>query len=265
MIPSAPGHASSPDAIVVKNLAKTFGLSESPVVALKDISFSIKEGQFTTLVGPSGCGKSTLLQIVGGLVPPSKGEVFICGQQISGPRPADTAMVFQDSLLLPWKAAWENVAFPLSLRGVDQKTSRARAQELLKLVGLAEFADAYPSQLSGGMRQRVSIARGLAPDPKILLMDEPFAALDEQTRIRMGAELLRIWDQTKKTIFFITHGLTEAIFLADEVLVMKARPGRITERITVELPRPRTIDMIGGAYFGSLRNHIWHELADEPE
>lgn len=260
---SAADHGSAHDLIAVRNLTKSFGRPENPVIALQDVSFSIREGQFTTLVGPSGCGKSTLLQIVGGLVPPSTGEVLISGQKLLGPCPKDIAMVFQDALLLPWKAAWENVAFPLSLRGASQTSSRARADELLKLVGLAEFAESYPSQLSGGMRQRVSIARGLAADPRILLMDEPFAALDEQTRIRMGGELLRIWEQTRKTIFFITHGLTEAIFLADEIMVMKARPGRITERITVELPRPRTFDMIGGAYFGTLRNHIWNQLADE--
>lgn len=257
------GGVSSHHSIIVSNLGKSFGRPDNPVVALQDVSFSVKEGQFTTLVGPSGCGKSTLLQIVGGLVPPSSGEITVSGQKLSGPRPADIAMVFQDALLLPWKVAWENVSFPLALRGVDRKVSRARAEELLKLVGLADFSESYPSQLSGGMRQRVSIARGLATDPRILLMDEPFAALDEQTRIRMGGELLRIWEQTRKTILFITHGLTEAIFLADEILVMKARPGRVTERITVELPRPRTFDMIGGAYFGSLRNHIWNELAGD--
>jgi NitT/TauT family transport system ATP-binding protein len=253
------------EAASISRLAKVYESDSAPLVALQDISFSLKKGQFTTLVGPSGCGKSTLLQIMGGLVAPSQGEITIFGFRLAGPRPADVAIVFQEALLLPWKTALENIAFPLTLQGRKSKQSLERAKQLLELVGLADFGDRYPRELSGGMRQRIAIARALAPNPRLLLMDEPFAALDEQTRTRMGGELLRIWEQTKQTIFFITHGLTEAIFLADEVLVMQTKPGRIVERIRVELPRPRTFDMMGTEYFGRLRNHIWTQLAETGE
>jgi NitT/TauT family transport system ATP-binding protein len=251
----------SDDVIAVRSLNKTFGAAGMRV--LDDISFAVPSGRFVTLVGPSGCGKSTLMQIVAGLVPASDGEILIDGEPLVGPRPASTGIVFQDALLLPWKTAAQNVEFPLALRRGDAARRRARALEMLALVGLADFADRYPHELSGGMRQRVAIARGLVEDPKILLMDEPFAALDEQTRTKMGGELLQIWERSRKTILFITHGLTEAIFLADTVLVMQARPGRIVERIDVDLPRPRTYDMIGSEYFGKLRNRIWHLLSEQ--
>src|ERR1700731_3607464 len=172
-------------------------------------------GRFVTLVGPSGCGKSTLLQILAGLISATRGEVRIAGEPIRAPMPDKIGMVFQDPTLLPWKTALANVEFPLDLRGIDRATRRKRCSELLKLVGLGEFADNYPHELSGGMRQRVAIARGLAPDPRLMLMDEPFAALDEQTRTRMGHDLLEIWEKTRKTVFFITHSLTEAIYLRD--------------------------------------------------
>jgi NitT/TauT family transport system ATP-binding protein len=172
--------------------------------------------------------------------------------------------MFQDAWLLPWKTARENIEFPLALRKVSPRERRDRAMKLLELVGLTSAADRFPDQLSGGMRQRVAIARSLAQKPKVLLMDEPFAALDEQTRTRMGNELLQIWEESGGTVVFVTHGLTEAIYLADVVHVMGARPGRMIERIEVELPRPRTIDMIGSEYFGRLRNRIWHLIADTP-
>jgi len=171
--------------------------------------------------------------------------------------------VFQDAWLLPWKTAIENVEFPLALRGVAAAQRRARALPLLELVGLLRSADRYPDELSGGMRQRVAIARCLVQEPRVLLMDEPFAALDEQTRTRMGNELLQIWAKSGGTVVFVTHGLTEAIYLADEVFVMAARPGRIIERMTVDLPRPRSIDMIGSEAFGRMRNHIWHLIVED--
>jgi len=243
-------------------VSKLFGSSSGPVQALADISFSVGSGEFVTVVGPSGCGKSTLLQILAGLVPASSGTIVLDGQTIDGPRPDKVGVVFQDAWLLPWKTAIENIEFPLALRGVPTAERRARSQALLDLVGLGDSARRYPHELSGGMKQRVAIARGLVQEPSVLLMDEPFAALDEQTRTRMGAELLQIWERSGRTILFITHGLAEAIYLADVVLVMAANPGRIVERIPVTLPRPRTIDMIGSEAFGRLRNHIWHLISD---
>jgi NitT/TauT family transport system ATP-binding protein len=214
------------------------------------------------LVGPSGCGKSTLLQILAGLVPASTGRVLIEGRPVTGPSPGKVGVMFQDAWLLPWKTALENVEFPLALRGVPAAERRRRALPLIELVGLASFAQRYPDELSGGMRQRVAIARCLVQEPRVLLMDEPFAALDEQTRTRMGSELLQIWETSGGTVVFVTHGLTEAIYLADIVFVMGTRPGRIIERITVPLPRPRSIDMIGSEAFGRLRNEIWHLIAE---
>jgi NitT/TauT family transport system ATP-binding protein len=186
----------------------------------------------------------------------------VAGVPVRAPMPDKIGMVFQDPTLLPWKTALANVEFPLDLRGIDRATRRKRCLQLLDLVGLGEFADNYPHELSGGMRQRVAIARGLAPDPRLMLMDEPFAALDEQTRTRMGHDLLDIWAKTGKTVFFITHSLTEAIYLSETVLVMSARPGRIIDVIPIEFPRPRDLDIIGTEGFGRIRNRIWHLIAD---
>jgi NitT/TauT family transport system ATP-binding protein len=249
--------------IEVARLTKTFGSGRTQVQALADVSFKVAEGQFVTLVGPSGCGKSTLLQILAGLIGPTGGEVRIEGERITAPMPDKIGMVFQDPTLLPWKTALANVEFPLDLRGIDRTVRRKRCLELIDLVGLREFADHFPHELSGGMRQRVAIARGLAQDPRLILMDEPFAALDEQTRTRMGHDLLDIWDKTRKTVFFITHSLTEAIYLSDVVLVMSPRPGRILDTIVIDLPRPRDLDVIGSAAFGQIRNRIWHLIAEK--
>jgi NitT/TauT family transport system ATP-binding protein len=249
--------------IVLDRLSKVYGDGATALRALDEISLTVREGQFVTVVGPSGCGKSTLMQILAGLVKPSSGGVVIDGRPVTGPSPDKIGVMFQDAWLLPWKTATENVEFPLALRGVASAERRAKALPLLDLVGLRQFADRYPDELSGGMRQRVAIARCLVQEPRVLLMDEPFAALDEQTRTRMGNELLHIWEKSGGTVVFITHGLTEAIYLADEVCVMSARPGRIIERMAVELPRPRTIDMIGSEAFGRMRNRIWHLIAED--
>ena len=182
--------------------------------------------------------------------------------RITEPRPDQIGIVFQDPLLLPWKSARDNVEFPLALRGEPKEKRRARARELLAMVGLSDFADSFPHQLSGGMRQRVAIARGLVRHPRLLLMDEPFAALDEQTRTRMWSELLQIWSASRATVLFVTHSLVEAVYLADEVLVMAAKPGRIIERLAVDLPRPRSLDMLGSPALGALRNRIWHLIAE---
>jgi NitT/TauT family transport system ATP-binding protein len=250
--------------IEVSKLGKDFSAGRARVCALADVSFSVEEGQFVTLVGPSGCGKSTLLQILAGLIAATSGEARIEGERICAPMPDKIGMVFQDPTLLPWKTALANVEFPLDLRGIDRTTRRKRCSALLELVGLREFADHYPHELSGGMRQRVAIARGLAQDPRLILMDEPFAALDEQTRTRMGHDLLDIWAKTGKTVFFITHSLTEAIYLSDIVLVMSPRPGQVIDTIAIDFPRPREVDIIGSEAFGRIRNRIWHLIAEAP-
>jgi NitT/TauT family transport system ATP-binding protein len=252
-----------PVVIETRALRKVYGIDRAPIVALQDISFVVEEGSFVSLVGPSGCGKSTLLQMMAGLVPGTSGEVLVDGVAVRQPAPEKISVMFQDATLLPWKRISENIEFPLEIRGMDRDERRHRAAAMLALVGLSEFAERYPHELSGGMRQRVSIARALAPDPRILLMDEPFGALDEQTRIKMGHELLRIWEKTGKTIFFITHSLTEALFLADTVLVMSHRPGQIVGTIKAGLPRPRTYEIIGTPEFGATRNQIWSLISQD--
>ena len=246
----------------VRNLAKSFLGAQRSLTAIENINFSVDAGKFATVVGPSGCGKSTLLMMIGGLVTPTRGEVRVNGEAMIGPRPDLIGMVFQDATLLPWKTALGNVEFPLQLKGVEAQIRERRAHELLNLVGLTKFAGHFPHELSGGMRQRVGIARGLVRDPTILLMDEPFSALDEQNRARMGQELLRIWEVTRKTVLFITHSLTEAVYLSDVIFVMSASPGRIVETIEVDIPRPRALDVIDAAEFGRIRNRIWHLIAE---
>jgi NitT/TauT family transport system ATP-binding protein len=247
-------------AIEVRNVGKVFKTSTQDVVALEDISLEVKPGHFVVLVGPSGCGKSTLLMMLAALMQQTSGTIAINGQPIPEPDPNRVGVVFQEASLFPWLTAEENVEFPLALRGVAKRERRAKAQDALQLVGLDGFGKRHPHELSGGMKQRVSIARGLVQDPPVLLMDEPFAALDEQTRMTMGDELLRIWAATGKTVVFVTHSLTEAVHLADEVIVMSARPGRIVDRLQVPLPRPRTYDMLSGDAFGSLRDRIWRHI-----
>jgi len=252
----------APEIVTARAVSKRFNTDAGGFAALADVSLAVREGEFVSIVGPSGCGKSTLLQIIGGLSTASSGEVVIDGERIDAPRPDKIGIVFQEPLLLPWKTAAENIEFPLSLRGVPAAERRQRSQALLELVGLRESANLFPHQLSGGMKQRVAIARGLVRDPRMLLMDEPFAALDEQTRTRMWGELLRICAESRATVLFVTHSLVEAVYLADAVLVMGTRPGRIIERLTVDLPRPRTMDMVGSEQLGRLRNRIWHLIAD---
>jgi NitT/TauT family transport system ATP-binding protein len=257
----------SPSAIVIetRGLGKVYSIGRAPIVALEDISFAVAEGSFVSLVGPSGCGKSTLLLMLAGLVPSTSGEVLVDGSVVRKPAPDKISIIFQDATLLPWKRVSENIEFPLEIQGMKAAERRDRAAAMLSLVGLSDFGARYPHELSGGMRQRVSIARGLAPDPRIMLMDEPFGALDEQTRIKMGHELLGIWSKTRKTIFFITHSLTEALFLSDVVLVMSHRPGRIVGVIKADLPRPRTYDIIGSAEFGAARNQIWKLISQDED
>jgi NitT/TauT family transport system ATP-binding protein len=247
-------------AIQINGVGQIYQTSGQDVAAVSDVSFEVKPGRFVVLVGPSGCGKSSLLMMMAGLRLPTSGAILISGAPIDVPDPNRVGVVFQEPSLFPWLTAEENVEFPLALRGTAKKERRAKAQEALGLVGLEGFGKRHPHELSGGMKQRVSIARGLVQDPPVLLMDEPFAALDEQTRMTMGDELLRIWAATRKTIVFVTHSLTEAVYLADEVVVMSARPGRIVDRLEVTLPRPRTFEMLSGDTFGNLRDRIWRHI-----
>jgi NitT/TauT family transport system ATP-binding protein len=247
-------------AIEVANLSHVYQGMQGEVPALEDISMTIEAGRFVVIVGPSGCGKTSLLMMMAGLRAQSAGTILCHGKPIPEPDPTRVGVVFQEASLFPWLSAIDNIEFPLSLRGTPKPDMRRRAEAMLSLVGLEGFGQRYPHELSGGMKQRVSIARGLVQDPPVLLMDEPFAALDEQTRMTMGHELLRIWSTTSKTVVFITHSLTEAVYLADEVLVMSARPGRIIDRIQINLPRPRTYEMMATDVFGRLRDRIWQQI-----
>jgi NitT/TauT family transport system ATP-binding protein len=250
-------------AIEVDQLNHTYQGVHGDVVALSDISLRVKAGKFVVIVGPSGCGKTSLLMMLAGLREQSSGTLRCYAQPMTAPDPKRVGVVFQEASLYPWLTAAENVEFPLSLRGDPRQERQQRADAMLKLVGLDGFGSRYPHELSGGMKQRVAIARGLAQDPPVLLMDEPFAALDEQTRMTMGHELLRIWSTTSKTVVFITHSLTEAVYLADEVYVMSSRPGRIIDRVEINLPRPRTYAMMATAEFGQLRERIWQQIRSD--
>ena len=213
-----------------------------PVHALDDITLDVGENEFVTLVGPSGCGKSTLLKVVAGLTPATGGAISIRGQAVREPFP-DVGFVFQQPVLLPWRSVFDNVLFSVEMLGLDPRQYRKQAGDLLELTGLGGFETKYPRELSGGMQQRVAICRALLPDPSLLLMDEPFGALDAMTREEMSLELLRIWEERRKTILFVTHSIPEAILLADRVVVMTPRPGRIARVLPIDLPRPRTMDL----------------------
>ena len=236
--------------IAVSRLEKTYlTRAGSRIRALADVTLDIGDGEFVTIVGPSGCGKTTLLRILGGLLAASSGSVELLGRRISGPS-RKVGMVFQDPVLLPWRTVLDNVMLPVVVLRLDRATYRRRALELLALVGLTGFEDKYPHELSGGMRQRVALARALVHDPALLLMDEPFGALDAMTREAMNLELQRIWRESGKTVAFITHSIPEAAFLGDRVIVMSPRPGRIVDVVSVELGRPRDLDMLGSDAFG---------------
>ncbi|MDR3122307.1 MAG: ABC transporter ATP-binding protein [Treponema sp.] len=229
-------------------------------VALDDFSLDVDEGELVTIVGPSGCGKSTLLDIVSGLVPPKSGHIAINGRRITGPA-LDRGFIMQGYALLPWRTVWKNIAYGLEVKHIPFRERPEIIRKHIKLVGLEGFEDRYPNELSGGMRQRVAIARSLAYDPELLLMDEPFAAVDAQTRESLQDELLRIWEKTGKTIIFITHSIDEAVLLADRVVVMTASPGRIKKIISINLPRPRTAaDMRVSADFQWITHSIWELL-----
>jgi NitT/TauT family transport system ATP-binding protein len=224
------------------------------VPALAEMTLDVAENEFVVLVGPSGCGKSTLLKMVGGLIPPTTGTIHVHGTPVTGPR-EDVGIVFQAPVLLNWRDVLENVLFPIEILRRDRRRYREVALELIRLVGLGGFEDKHPRELSGGMQQRVAICRALIHDPTLLLMDEPFGALDALTRVEMSLELLRVWEERRKTILFVTHSIAEAVLLADRVVVMSPRPGRIARVITVQLPRPRAMTMESSREF--------HDHADE--
>jgi NitT/TauT family transport system ATP-binding protein len=241
-------------------LRKTYRTREGEVESLKPLDFSIKAGEFVSVVGPSGCGKSTLMKMVAGLLPISGGELELSGKPVRGPQ-TDVGIVFQSALLLPWRRVIDNILLQAEIRGMPMKAARERAHSLIEMAGLKGFEQKYPWQLSGGMQQRVAILRALLHDPSVLLMDEPFGALDAMTRERMNLELQRIWGASGKTVLLITHSIPEAIFLSDRVFVMTERPGAIAAVYDIALPRPRSLDVMGSeafaAYAKTLRAHFY--------
>jgi NitT/TauT family transport system ATP-binding protein len=246
----------------ISNVGKTFGEGPQAVRALDGVSLSVARGEFVSIIGPSGCGKSTLFGIVGGLTAPFEGRVLIEGRPVDGSH-HDVGMVFQEESTFPWRTTLQNVAFPLETQGVPRAEREERARHFIRLVGLEGFEHHYPAQLSGGMKQRTAVARTLAYEPRIMLLDEPFGALDEQTRLLLGDKLLEIWSTLEQTMLLITHNITEAVQLSDRVVVMTFRPGRIKEEIKIDLPRPRSSEAIAAADFGRYVGQIWNLLRDE--
>ena len=254
--------ASAKPILVVNDVSKRFETPEGPVIAVDHMSFDVAPGEFLAVIGPSGCGKSTLFNVIGGLIDGYEGRITVAGERVSGPHPA-IGMVFQEESTFPWRTVTDNVAFPLEIAGMPAKQRAERARHFIKLVGLDGFEKRYPSELSGGMRQRVSMARTLASEPKIMLMDEPFAALDEQTRLLLGDKVLQIQQQLKQTTLLITHNITEAVQLADRILVMTYRPGRLKRIVEIKLPRPRSSEIVSSEAFGRYVAQIWADLREE--
>ena len=253
---------SGPALLVVDDIVMHFGSAEDGVTALDNVSFTVAPGEFLAVIGPSGCGKSTLFNIIGGLFGGYDGRVAVAGEKVYGPH-ASIGMVFQEELTFPWRNVVDNVAFPLEIAGMAKRERIERARHFVSMVGLDGFEKRYPAELSGGMRQRVSMARTLASEPKILLMDEPFAALDEQTRLLLGDKVLQIQQQLNQTMLLITHNITEAVQLADRILVMTYRPGRVKRMVDIKLPRPRTSEIVSSEAFGRYVAQIWADLREE--
>ena len=248
--------------LVVDNISKRFETPEGVVIAVDGVSLSIAPGEFVGVIGPSGCGKSTLFNIIGGLLDGYDGTVKVEGDLVRGPHPA-IGMIFQEESTFPWRTVVGNVAFPLEIAGISKAERSERARHFVSLVGLDGFERRYPAELSGGMRQRVSMARTLAAQPKILLMDEPFAALDEQTRLLLGDKVLQIQQELKQTTLIITHNITEAVQLSDRILVMTYRPGKLKRMINIDLPRPRSSEIVSSEAFGRYVAQIWSDLREE--
>ncbi len=243
------------EAITIQELSKSYATRDGEVLALQRVSIGVPEGQFIAVVGPSGCGKSTLLKILAGILPPTAGRAYLRGTAINGPR-RDIGVVFQSPVLFPWRSVLDNVLLPIDVQKLGRERYLETALDLLHLVHLDDVERRYPWELSGGMQQRVAITRALVHDPAMLLMDEPFGALDAMTREHMNLELQRIWLEKKKTVLFITHSIPEAVFLGDRVLVMTPRPGRIVDDLHVDIPRPRSLDVMNTAGFGDYARHI---------
>ncbi len=251
-----------PPTIEVQGIRKTYSQGDRPLVALEGVSFEVGAEEFVSIVGPSGCGKTTVLKLIAGLVTPSAGSVRVDGAQVRGPQ-RKIGIVFQTPVLMKWRTVLENVLVPAEILRLDRREAEGRARALLGLVGLGEFVDRYPRELSGGMQQRVAIARALVHDPSILLLDEPFGALDAMTRGQMNVELLRIWSERRKTSLLITHSISEAVFLSDRVVVMSPRPGRVIDVVDIPLPRPRTAEVRVSAEFQGLVSRVGRSIGLE--
>jgi NitT/TauT family transport system ATP-binding protein len=261
VVPTPAALAASP-VLVIDDLVKQFATPDGTITAVDHVSFTVRDGEFLSIIGPSGCGKTTVFNIIGGLLDGYDGQVRIDGEAIKGPH-RSVGMVFQEESAFPWRNARENVEFPLEVAGVAKAERAARADQLLRLVGLDGFGNRFPSELSGGMRQRIAIARTLAFQPKILLMDEPFAALDEQTRLLLGDKVLQIQQQLKQTTLLITHNITEAVQMSDRILVMTYRPGKVKRIVDINLPRPRSSEIVTSEAFGRYVAQIWNDLREE--
>jgi NitT/TauT family transport system ATP-binding protein len=248
--------------LVVENIAKRFDTPDGSLIAVDGVSFAVTPGEFLSVIGPSGCGKSTLFNVIGGLLDGYDGRVRVGADTVRGPH-ASIGMIFQEESTFPWRTVIDNVAFPLEIAGMPKAERLERARHFVDLVGLSGFERRYPSELSGGMRQRVSMARTLASEPKILLMDEPFAALDEQTRLLLGDKVLQIQQELKQTTLLITHNITEAVQLSDRILVMTYRPGTLKRVVEIKLPRPRSSEIVGSDEFGRYVAQIWSDLREE--
>ena len=248
--------------LVVEDIVKQFTTPDGTLTALDQVSLNVAPGEFVGVIGPSGCGKSTLFNVIGGLIDQYAGRVTVAGETVAGPHPA-IGMVFQEESTFPWRTVIDNVAFPLEIAGMPKARRYEKARHFVNLVGLDGFERRYPAELSGGMRQRVSMARTLASEPKILLMDEPFAALDEQTRLLLGDKVLQIQQELKQTTLLITHNITEAVQLSDRIVVMTYRPGKVKRMVDIDLPRPRTSEIVSSEAFGRYVAQIWGDLREE--
>ncbi len=248
--------------LVVEDVSKQFETPEGPLLAVDHVSLNVAPGEFLAVIGPSGCGKSTLFNIIGGLLDGYEGRVTVAGETVRGPHPS-IGMIFQEESTFPWRTVIDNVAFPLEIAGMPKARRLEKAKRFVRLVGLDGFERRYPAELSGGMRQRVSMARTLASEPKILLMDEPFASLDEQTRLLLGDKVLQIQQELKQTTLLITHNITEAVQLADRILVMTYRPGKLKRMVEIKLPRPRSSEIVSSEAFGRYVAQIWSDLREE--
>jgi NitT/TauT family transport system ATP-binding protein len=250
------------NALETSGVRKTYTKDGKSLAIVEIDEFAAREGEFITVIGPSGCGKSTFLHIVGGFIPADHGTIRVYGQPVNGPGP-DRGMMFQEFALFPWKTVAGNVAWGLEIQGLSRNKIQEAVEKHLEIIGLTDFRNHYPAELSGGMKQRVALARVLAFDPEVLLMDEPFGALDAQTRETMQEELTRLWERTGKTIVFVTHDIDEAVYLGDRVVVLTARPGRIREEVKIDLPRPRGLEIKKSAQCHEYRNYIWDLIRSE--